>query len=145
MFRTAVEEVPNHLQNFAFLALGILAIVLAIFMAWVLYRVTRTLTAVEDLVVTTTEEMRETLPEVRESLGHVNDITAGVNVGLRTVGSGATEMSDRLRISLKGPANAAAAAAHGVKVGAATLWRAFPGRGKKPRQALRRTPPASPR
>ncbi len=125
MFRTAVEEVPNHLENFAFLALGILAIVLAIFMAWVLYRVTRTLTAVEDLVVTTTEEMRETLPEVRESLGHVNDITAGVNVGLRTVGSGATEMSDRLRISLKGPANAAAAAAHGVKVGAATLWRSL--------------------
>ena len=125
MFRTAAEEVPNHLQNFAFLALGILAMVLAIFMAWVLYRVTRTLTAVEDLVVTTTEEMRETLPEVRESLGHVNDITAGVNVGLRTVGSGAAEMSDRLRISLKGPANAAAAAAHGVKVGAATLWRSL--------------------
>jgi uncharacterized protein YoxC len=125
MFRTAVEEVPNQLENFAFLALGILAIVLAIFMAWVLYRVTRTLTAVEDLVVTTTEEMRETLPEVRESLGHVNDITAGVNVGLRTVGSGAAEASDRLRISLKGPANAAAAAAHGVKVGAATLWRSL--------------------
>jgi len=125
MFRTAVEEVPNHLQNFAFLALGTLAIVLAIFLAWVLYRVTRTLTAVEDLVVTATEEMRETLPEVRESLGHVNDITAGVNLGLRTVGSGAAEMRDRLRVSLKGPANAAAAAAHGVKVGAAMLWRSM--------------------
>jgi hypothetical protein len=123
MFRTVAEEVPNHLQNFAFLALGILAIVLALFMAWVLYRVTRTLTAVEELVVTTTEEMRETLPEVRESIGHVNDITAGVNVGLRTVGSGAADMSGRLRENLKGPANAAAAAAHGVKVGAATLWR----------------------
>jgi uncharacterized protein YoxC len=125
MFRTAAEEVPNHLQNFAFLALGILAIVLALFMAWVLYRVTRTLTAVEELVVTTTEEMRETLPEVRESIGHVNDITAGVNVGLRTVGSGASDMSGRLRENLKGPANAAAAAAHGVKVGAATLWRSL--------------------
>ena len=112
-------------QNFAFLALGILAIVLALFLAWALYRLTRTLAAVEELVVTTTEEMRETLPEVRESLGHVNDITAGVNVGLRTVGSGAAEMSGRLRISLKGPANAAAAAAHGVKVGAATLWRSL--------------------
>jgi len=75
--------------------------------------------------VTTTEEMRETLPEVREGLGHVNDITAGVNVGLRTVGSSASEMSGRLRTSLKGPANAAAAAAHGVKVGAATLWRSL--------------------
>jgi uncharacterized protein YoxC len=100
-----------------------LAIVLAVFMAWALYRLTRTLAAVEELVVTTTEEMRETLPEVRESLGHVNDITAGVNVGLRTVGSGAAEMNGRLRESLKGPAKAAAAAAHGVKVGAASRWR----------------------
>lgn len=73
--------------------------------------------------MTTTEEMRETLPEVRESLGHVNDITAGVNVGLRTVGSGAADMNGRLRESLRGPANAAAAAAHGIKVGAASLWR----------------------
>ncbi|HEY8681491.1 MAG TPA: DUF948 domain-containing protein [Candidatus Dormibacteraeota bacterium] len=92
-------------------------------MAWALYRLTRTLAAVEELVVTTTEEMRETLPEVRESLGHVNDITAGVNVGLRTVGTGAAEMSGRLRVSLNGPVKAAAAAAHGVKVGAASLWR----------------------
>jgi uncharacterized protein YoxC len=112
-------------EGFAFLALGILALVLALFLAWVLYRLTKTLTAVEELVVTTTEEMRETLPEVRESLGHVNDITAGVNVGLRTVGSSAAEMNGRLRVSLKGPANAAAAAAHGVKVGAATLWRSL--------------------
>ena len=113
------------MQNFSLFALGILALVLAVFLAWVLYRVTRTLTAVEELVVTTTEEMRETLPEVRQSLGNVNDITAGVNVGLRTVGSGAAEMSGRLRGSLQGPANAAAAAAHGVKVGAATLWRSL--------------------
>jgi hypothetical protein len=34
-------------------------------------------------------------------------------------------MSDRLRSSLKRPAKDAAAAAHGVKVGAATLWRTF--------------------
>jgi uncharacterized protein YoxC len=110
-------------EGFAFFTLGILAIVLALFLAWALYRLTRTLTAVEELVVTTTEEMRETLPEVRESLGHVNDITAGVNVGLRTVGTGAAEMSGRLRVSLNGPVKAAAAAAHGVKVGAASLWR----------------------
>jgi uncharacterized protein YoxC len=111
--------------NFAFIALGILALVLALFLAWVLYRLTRTLAAVEELVVTTTEEMRETLPEVRETLGNVNDITAGVNVGLRTVGTGAAEMNGRLKISLQGPARAAAAAAHGVKVGAASLWRSL--------------------
>jgi uncharacterized protein YoxC len=112
-------------EGFAFLALGILALVLALFLGWALYRLTRTLAAVEELVVTTTEEMRETLPEVRESLGNVNDITAGVNVGLRTLGSGAAEMSGRLGVSLRGPAKAAAAAAHGVKVGAATLWRSL--------------------
>jgi hypothetical protein len=112
-------------QGFAFLALGILALVLALFLAWVLYRLTRTLRAVEELVVTTTEEMRETLPEVRESIGNVNELTAGVNVGLRTVASGAVEMGGKLRVRLRGPANTAAAAAHGVKVGAARLWRSL--------------------
>jgi uncharacterized protein YoxC len=112
-------------QGFAFLALGILALVLALFLAWVLYRLTRTLRAVEELVVTTTEEMRETLPEVRESIGNVNELTAGVNLGLRTVASGAVEMGGKLRKSLRGPANTAAAAAHGVKVGAANLWRSM--------------------
>jgi hypothetical protein len=111
--------------SFAFVSLGILALVLAVFLAWALYRLTRTLAAVEELVMTTTEEMRETLPEVRESIGNVNDITAGVNVGLRTVGSGAAELNTRLRVSLRGPANGAVAAAHGVKVGAALLWRSM--------------------
>ena len=114
-------------EGFAFVAVGILALVLALFLAWVLYRLTRTLTAVEELVVITTEELRETLPEVRQTIGSVNDITSGVNVGLRTVGSGAAEMGGRVRTSLRAPANAAASAAHGVKVGAATLWRSLVG------------------
>ena len=105
-------------MTFAFISLGILALVLALFLAWTLYRLTRTLAAVEELVMTTTEEMRETLPEVRQSIGNVNDITAGVNVGLRSVGGGAMELSGRLKIG-------AAAAAHGVKVGAAALWRSM--------------------
>jgi hypothetical protein len=100
--------------SFAYISLGILCLVLALFMAWVLYRLTRTLSAVEELVLTTTEEMRETLPEVRQSLGNVNDITAGVNVGLRTAGSGAAKMTRAL-----------SAAGHGVKVGAAALWRSL--------------------
>jgi len=104
--------------TFAFISLGILALVLAIFLAWTLYRLSKTLSAVEELVMTTTEEMRETLPEVRQSIGNVNDITAGVNVGLRAVGSGAAEISGRLRVG-------ASAAAHGVKVGAAALWRSM--------------------
>jgi uncharacterized protein YoxC len=113
------------LQNFALFALGVLALVLAVFLAWALYRVTRTLNAVEDLLEETTEEMRQTLPELRQSIGNVNDITAGVNVGLRSVGSGAADMTGRVRLSLERPARTAAAAAHGVKVGAATLWRSL--------------------
>ena len=112
-------------ENFAFVAIGILALVLAFFLAGVLVRLTRTLSAVEELVVTTIVEMRETLPEVRQSLGHVNDITAGVNVGLRTVGSGLGEVGDRVGEQLRAPAASADAALFGFKVGAATLWRSF--------------------
>jgi hypothetical protein len=106
--------------TFAFISLGILSLVLALFLAWALYRLSRTLSAVEELVMTTTEEMRETMPEVRQSIGNVNDITSAVNVGLRTVGSGAAEAGGRLRLG-------AAAVTHGVKVGAATLWRSLQG------------------
>ena len=109
------------------MALGILALVLALFLAWVLYRTARTLTAVEELIVITSEELRATLPEVRQTIGSVNDITSGVNVGLRTVGSGASEMGGRVRLSLRGPVSAAASAAHGFRVGAATLWRSWAG------------------
>src|SRR5437660_7930846 len=107
------------------LAFGIAALVVALALAALLLRLRRTLGTVEELLETTNEEMRETLPEVRQSIGNVNDITAGVNVGLRTVGSGAADVSGRLAVSLRRPANAAAAAAHGVKVGAATLWRSI--------------------
>jgi len=112
-------------QNFAFVALGILALVVAFFLAGVLIRLTRTLTAVEELVVTTTEEMRETLPEVRQSIGNVNDITAGVNVGLRTVGSGVSEVGDRVGEQLRAPVASADATLYGFRVGAATLWRSL--------------------
>ena len=108
------------MQSFAFFSLGVLALVLAVFLAWTLYRLTRTLGAVEELVMTTTEEMRETLPEVRQSIGNVNDITAGVNTGLRVVGSGALGFGARVQAG-------ADAAAHGVKVGAASLWRSLRG------------------
>ena len=105
-------------MTFAFISLGILCLVLALFLAWALYRLSRTLGAVEELVMMTTEEMRETMPEVRQGLGNVNDITAGVNVGLKAVSAGATSMGSRIRVG-------ATAAAHGVKVGAATLWRSL--------------------
>ena len=113
------------MQNFMWLAFGVAALLVALALAAVLFRLRGTLGAVEELLITTNEELKETLPEVRQTIGNVNDITSGVNVGLRTVGTGAAEVSGRLRISLEGPARTAAAAAHGVRVGAATLWRAL--------------------
>ena len=115
------------MENFAFFALGVLALVTAFFLAGVLIRLSRTLGAVEDLVLTTTEEMRETLPELRQSIGNVNDITAGVNVGLRTVGAGAGDVADRVSVQFKKPARSAAAVVHGFTVGARTLWRSYSG------------------
>lgn len=112
---------------FAYWAFGIAALVVALFLAWALYRLARTLYAVEDLVMTTTEEMRETLPEVRQSIGNVNDITAGVNVGLRVAGAGATRFGADLRIRLRRPAIAAAAFGTGLRAGLASLVRSYVG------------------
>jgi hypothetical protein len=36
--------------------------------------------------------MKELVPEVKASLGNVNDITAAVNVGLRTAGAGTARL-----------------------------------------------------
>ena len=113
------------MQQFAYFGLGVLALVVALFLAWVLYRLARTLRAVEDLVMTTTDEMRDTLPEVRESLHNVNDIAAGVNIGLTAVGSGAERLGGGLRERLRGPVNAAAAVSFGLSVAAASLWRSY--------------------
>jgi hypothetical protein len=113
------------MQGFAYFGLGVLALVLALFLAWVLYRLARTLGAVEDLVMTTTEEMRETLPEVRRGLGNVNEIAAGVNVGLVAVGSGAERAGGRIGVAARRAADAAVAAGYGLTVGAASLWRSY--------------------
>jgi hypothetical protein len=56
--------------------------------------------------------LKETLPEVRQTIGNVNDITAGVNVGLRTAGGGAAAVGRGIK-----------AAAHGVAVAGESLVR----------------------
>src|SRR6202171_6365821 len=76
-------------QSFMWIAFGVAALVVALALAALLIRVRGTLGAVEELLDTTNEELKETLPEVRQTIGNVNDITAGVNVGLRTAGGGA--------------------------------------------------------
>src|ERR1700738_3346769 len=76
-------------QSFMWFAFGVAALLVALALAAVLIRLRGTLGAVEELLDTTNEEMKETLPEVRQTIGNVNDITAGLNVGLRTAGGGA--------------------------------------------------------
>ena len=66
------------MQNFMWLAFGVAALLVALALAAVLFRLRGTLGAVEELLITTNEELKETLPEVRQTIGNVNDITAGV-------------------------------------------------------------------
>lgn len=94
------------------LAFGVAALLVALALAALLLRLRRTLGAVEDLLETTNEEMKETLPEVCQTIGNVNDITAGVNIGLRTTGSGAAALGRGIK-----------SAVYGVRVAGRTLFR----------------------
>jgi hypothetical protein len=102
------------LLNVMLLLFGLAAILVAIGLLTVFARLNRTLRAVETLVLLATEEVRDTLPEVRQSLGNVNDITAGVNVAMRSAGNSIGQVGGRLRRSLS-------AAAYGAKVAGQSL------------------------
>ena len=107
--------------NFLLLAAGVAIILVALFLIGTLVRLSRALRALEEVLVTTTEEMRETLPEVREGLGNVNDIAAGVNVALRVTGSGAQRFGLRAGIVARRLGWGFRATLYGVRVGAASL------------------------
>jgi hypothetical protein len=111
------------LLNFLYLAGGLAVLVVALFLCVTLYRAGRALAALEETLVTADEAIREVIPEVRDSLGNVNDITAGVNVALRTAGVGANQLTQvAARSSVR-----ASATLYGVKVAAGSLWRNFNG------------------
>ena len=63
------------------IAFGISALIVALALAAVLFRLRGTLGAMQELLDTTSDEMKETLPEVRETIGSVNDIAMGVRPG----------------------------------------------------------------
>src|SRR2546430_17506067 len=96
------------------IACGVAALLVAIALFFVLFRLRGTLGAVQELLDTTSDEMKETLPEVRQTIGNVNDITSGVNVGLRTAGKGA-----------QAGGRTVSAAVHGGKVASQRLGRAI--------------------
>lgn len=107
-------------QAFLLIAAGVVVLLLGLAGLGVLLRLSAVLRALEDAIVTTTEEMRETLPEVREGLGNVNDIAAGVNVALRVTGSGAQRFGDRAGLFARRLRWSLRAGVYGVRVAAGT-------------------------
>lgn len=102
--------------------IGVVAVFfIALLLIGVLLRVSRVLRALEEALITATEEMRETLPEVREGLGNVNDIAAGVNVALKVTGSGAQRFGGNAQLTLRRLRWGLEAAVYGVRAGAGSL------------------------
>jgi hypothetical protein len=109
------------LLNFLYFAGGLAVLLVALFLCLALYRLARALRALEETLMTTDEAIREVVPEMRDGLGNVNDITAGVNVALRTAGDGASRLT--VVAARQGPR--ASAAFYGLRVAAGSLWRSF--------------------
>jgi hypothetical protein len=102
------------LLNLLWLLLGVSALIVALTLGWLLLRVGRTLTSVEELLETTTEGLQHTLPEMTQTIGNVNAITAGLNVGLHAAARGASRAGDNVRATW-----------YGVKVASRSLWRSY--------------------
>ncbi|MGH7866537.1 MAG: hypothetical protein ACREP9_02635 [Candidatus Dormibacteraceae bacterium] len=113
--------------NFLWLALGVSVLLVAIFISLLLLRLRRTLGAVEQLLATVDETLQEVVPEIRASLGNVNDITAGVNLALQVAGSGATRAGSALGARAEAASRGAAAAGRSVKAGMASVWQKIKG------------------
>ncbi len=109
--------------NFLYFAAGLAVLAVALFLCIALYRLARALAALEESLVTTDEAIQELTPELRGSLGSVNDIAAGVNVALRTAGEGAQRLTQVAARSWV-PAQSTL---YGVKVGTQSLLRSFTG------------------
>ena len=107
--------------NFLYVAGGLAALLVALFACYALFRLGRALARLEETLLTADEAIREVIPEVRDGLGTVNDIAAGVNVGLRTAGGGAERLTEAAARSSAG----ASATLYGVRVAAGSLWRSF--------------------
>ena len=117
--------------NFLWVALGLSALLVAVTVCLVLLRLNRTLAVLEETLLTADEAMREVVPEVRGSLGNVNDITAGVNVALRSAGAGASRLGDGLGERASTSARGASATLYGARVAARSLWRSYTDREKE--------------
>lgn len=116
-------------QTFMFLAVGLSALLVAIVLALVLLRAVRTLTILEETLLTAEVAMQEVVPEVRVSLGNLNDITSGVNAALQVAGTGAGRLGSELGEAAERGTIGATAFWSGVRVGSRSLWRSYFGGG----------------
>ena len=111
--------------NVLWIVLGVAALLVALALCSVLLRVHRTLGVMERTLETADEAMQELVPEMRGSLGNVNDIAAGVNLALRSAESGAGRLTGEVSTVAQSASLNAAATAHGVRVGWAAFWRSI--------------------
>jgi hypothetical protein len=109
------------LLSFLWLALGIGSLLVALALCLVLLRLNRTLAMVEETLMTVDEAMKELVPEIKASLGNVNDIAAAVNVGLRTAGAGTARLGVGLGERTARSERGLKAMMFGARVGIATL------------------------
>ena len=109
--------------NFLYIAGGVAVLLVAAFLSFALYRLARVLRALEDTLLISDEAILQLVPEVRDSLGNVNDIAGGVNVLLRTAGQGANKLTQVATHS----SVEARSTLYGVKVGARSFLRSFSG------------------
>jgi uncharacterized protein YoxC len=113
------------LLSFLWFALGLGSLLVALCLCSLLLRLHKTLADVERTLQTVDEALREVTPEIRGSLGNVNDITAGVNLALKVAGGGASRLGSSLG-EVAGSANRGVAAAfHGARASTVSLWRSF--------------------
>ena len=107
--------------NFFWLALGIGSLLVALTLCLVLLRLNRTLAVVEETLMTADEAMKELVPDVKATLGNMNEITAAVNVGLRAAGSGTARLGVDLGERTARSGRGLKAAMFGARVAIATL------------------------
>ena len=111
--------------NVLWVVLGVSSLLVALVLCLVLLRMHRTLAVLEETLMTADAAMRELVPEVRGSLGNINDLSAALNVLLRSAGTGAARITDGVGEKASSSARDASAALYGVGAAARSLWRSY--------------------
>jgi hypothetical protein len=113
--------------NVLWVVLGVCSILVALVLCLVLLRLHRTLAVLEETLMTADAAMRELVPEVRGSIGNVNDLAAALNVLVRSASTGAAMLTDSVGERASISARGASATLYGVGVAARSLWHSYAG------------------